>query len=94
MKKQQKKVATKNGTEALNKALVTCRCKEKVIKYWVAITPEGKEIEIRGIAKKNLKNGMKLTGEIMEDEKQDKYADGSYARSFTIEEWLQVGNGR
>lgn len=90
---KQKKVTTKNETKALNKALVTCRCKEKVIKYWVAITPEGKEIEIRGIAKKNLKNGMELTGEIIEDEVQDKYTDGSYARSFTIEEWLQVSNG-
>lgn len=91
---KQKKVITKPKTEALNKAFVTCRCKEKVIKYWVAITPEGKEIEIRGIAKKNLKNGMKLTGEIMVDEVQDKYTDGSYARSFTIEEWLQVSNSR
>ena len=91
---KQKKVTTKPKSKALNKALVTCRCKEKVIRYWVAITPEGKEIEIRGIAKKNLKNGMKLTGEIFKDEVQDKYEDGSYARSFTIEEWFQVGNGR
>ena len=73
---------------------VTCRCKEVVIKYWVAVTPDGREVDIRGIENDNLKDGMELTGILMEDTVQHQYEDGSYARSYSIDEWLQVSNGR
>jgi len=36
---------------------VKCRCKRVVIEYFVAVTPNGDEIEIRGIDKKDLKEG-------------------------------------
>jgi len=78
-----------NKKQASNKQ-VTCHCKQKVIRYWVAVAPDGTELEIRGVSEKKLKNGMKLTGEIIQQQVQDMYADGSYARSYTIEEWLQV----
>jgi hypothetical protein len=77
-----------------NIAAVTCRCKKIVIERYVAILENGEEIEIRGIPKSKLKDGMELTGIIKEDERQLKYSDGTYSRSYIEEKWLQVNNGR
>ncbi len=72
------------------KKSVACIVKKKVVTYWIAVMPDGKEVEIRGVAKNKLKNGMKLNGELMVEHVQHKDDDGSYARSYSIEEWLQV----
>ena len=77
-----------------NIGAVTCRCKKIVIEMYVAILENGEEIEIRGISKRKLKDGMQLMGTICEDEKQLKYSDGTYSRSYVEEKWLQVSNGR
>ena len=66
--------------------------KEIVIRYWVAVLPDGKEVEIRGINKKKLKEGMELTGDYIETDEQNKYEDGTYARSYSVIEYLQVKN--
>lgn len=77
-----------------NIGAVTCRCKKIVIERYVAVLENGEEIEIRGIPKRKLKDGMQLIGTVCEDERQLKYSDGTYSRSYVEEKWLQVGNGR
>ena len=68
---------------------VICKCKKVVIEYWVAATDNG-DVEIDGIDHTKLSEGMMLEGVIKEDDTQDQYKDGSYARSSTIRTWLQV----
>jgi len=65
-------------------------CKERVIRYWVAVLPDGREVEIRGIKEKKLKDGMELKGDLIETTEQNKYTDGTYSRSYTVIEYLQV----
>ena len=81
-------------TPQSNIGAVTCRCKKIIIERYVAVLDNGEEIEIRGIPKSKLKDGMELTGIIKEDERQLKYSDGTYSRSYIEEKWLQVNNGR
>ena len=69
---------------------IKCIVKKIVIERFVAITPDGKEIEIRGIDKKKIIDGMSIEGHFHSKEIQDKYSDGSYARSYHTDEWLQV----
>lgn len=71
---------------------VKCRCKKIVIEQYVAVLENGEEIEIRGISKLELKDGMELVGIVKEDERQHQYTDGTYSRSYIHEKWLQVGN--
>ena len=72
---------------------VKCRCKKVVIEYFVAVTPDGDEVEIRGIHEKNLKDGLELVGTLEEDYVQQQYENGEWSRSYTIEKWLDVSNG-
>ncbi len=72
--------------------LVTCRCKRIVVEYFVAVTPDGDEVEIRGKDKKDLKDGEELIGELNEDCIQQRYDNGEWSRSYTIEKWLDVSS--
>ena len=69
---------------------ITCIVKKKKVEYWVAVTPNGKKVEIRGISENDLYEGMQLIGVLHEDYVQQKYSDGSYSRDTTIEEYLEV----
>lgn len=69
---------------------ISCVVRKKVVEYFVAITPNGEEIEIRGVDKSNLSDGQILKGAEIYTEVQDKYTDGSYARSYHVEHYLEV----
>ena len=87
-------VEIKNVQPHDGKPIVTCRCKRVVIEYFVAVTPDGDEVEIRGKDKKDLKDGEELIGELNEDWVQQQYDNGEWSRSYSIDKWLQVSNGR
>lgn len=70
---------------------VTCVVRKKVVVYYTAITPDGLEIPIRGLDDMSgLVDGQELIGDEINTEEQDKYSDGSYARSYHIEHYLKV----
>ena len=94
MLNKEKKVQPTSESGNAAKPIVTCRCKRVIVEYFVAVTSNGDEVEIRGIDKEELKHDMELTGELNEDYKQQQYENGEWSRSYKIDKWLQVSNGR
>lgn len=68
------------------------KVKKKKVEYWVAFDPDGNEFRIKGIDQDKLIDGMELEGEIQSNETQDRYADGSFARSVSVDTYLLVDN--
>ena len=57
--------------------------------YYVAETEDGKKFDVdirNSIIKHAFDNNLEIEGEIYREEKQDKYVNGEYARSYTVRE--------
>ena len=57
--------------------------------YYIAETSDGKKysVDIRNPQIKHaFDNGLEIEGEIFREEKQDRYTNGEYARSYTVTE--------
>jgi hypothetical protein len=70
--------------------------KKIVMEYWIAELSNGEKISLKtnDVAWLDIKDGQPINGKIVEKEVQDKYADGEYARSYSVHKWFEVdGNG-
>lgn len=63
-----------------------------VMEYWVAELPTGEKVSLKtnDVAWLDIKDGQPVNGKVIEKEVQDKYADGSYARSYSVHKWFEV----
>lgn len=73
-------------------ALLSAVAKRHVVEYWTAVLDDGEEISIRkeDALKLELKDGQSIKGLVEEDYVQNRYEDGSYARSYSVDKWFEV----
>lgn len=85
-------VETTSVSPHSSNAPLSAVAKLNVVEYWTAILADGEEIRIKkeDALKLGLKDGQSIEGLIKEDYFQDRYEDGSYARSYNHEKWFEV----
>jgi hypothetical protein len=85
-------VETTTSSPHSSNAPLSAVAKLNVVEYWTAVLADGEEISIRkeDALKLGLKDGQSIKGLVEEDYFQDRFEDGSYARSYSHEKWFEV----
>ena len=73
-------------------ALLSAVAKRNIVEYWTAALPNGDVVPIKLIdaQKLGLKDGQLIKGSIVETTEQHRHADGTYARSYSVDRSFKV----